>query len=255
MTVVLHRSESVSTVEIGVYEDNESVTTLPDVAEQILLGLEHPRLRTTRMEENTRTAIEHSEEDLQSEGHVWRLWTRVEPGSLRLQALKLAFLEHRAAATLLPQDREIHLSFPFGELTSPEDSAFDQPPGDSSSVATSEGVNQMLQDALDALYEVKTVAREEDCDEPSDLGINNAEAVLRQVFKLSARVFDVYPMGGGEVAIDAGNRGRRMGVFCYPDGRVQYVVLLDGERLDIREDGVQHIPIDLLNRALNQLDP
>ena len=254
MTAVLHRSESVSTVETGVYEDNESVTTLPHVAEQILRGLEHQRPRTTSTGESTRTALEHREDDLQLGGRGWRFWPRREPGLLRLQAMKVAFVEHQASATLLSQDREIHLSFPFWELTSPEDNAVHQLPGSASSVPSSQGINQMLRDALDALYEVRTVAREEDCDEPSDVGINNAEAVLRQMFELSARVFDVYPMGSGEVAIDIGNRGRRMGVFCYPDGRVQYVVLLDGERLDIREDGVQNIPIDLLNRALNQLD-
>jgi hypothetical protein len=254
MTTFLTRSESVSTAEIGGYEDNESVTSLPHLAEQILQDLEHQRSRSTDNVENTGTAIEQREDDLQSGGHGWQFWTRQEAGLVRLQVMRPAIPGYQAAATLLSQDPEFHFSFPFWELTSPEDSVADQPPGGSSSAGSSEGIHHLLRDALDALYEVKSVAQEEDCDEPSDLGINNAEAVLRQMFKLSARVYDIYPMGGGEVAIDAGNRGRRIGVFCYPDGRMQYVVLLDDERKDIRKDDVQDIPIDLLDRALNQLD-
>ena len=61
------------------------------------------------------------------------------------------------------------------------------------------------------------------------------------MFDLSPRTYDIYPMGSGEIVIDAGNRGHRIGVFCYPDGRMQYVTLLDNERQDIRQDGVQNI--------------
>ena len=113
----------------------------------------------------------------------------------------------------------------------------------------------MLSDALDALYEVKAVALEEECDEPSDLAINNAEAVLRQMFDFSPRIYDIYPMGGGEIVIDAGYGGCRIGVFCYPDGRMQYVGLLDDEPEEVREDSVENIPTDFLRRVLNQLDP
>ena len=74
------------------------------------------------------------------------------------------------------------------------------------------------------------------------------------MFDMSPRFYDIYPMSGGEIAIDAGERGRRIGVFCYPDGRMQYVVLLDDEREDIREDGIENIPAELLKRALNLLD-
>ena len=115
-------------------------------------------------------------------------------------------------------------------------------------------VAEMLQEALDALTDIRTVAREEDCEEPSEPAIANARAIIREMFALSERIYDVYPMGGGEIAIDVGNRGRRIGVFCYPDGKVQYVVLLDDERHDIRTDGVNDFPTDLLMRALNQLE-
>ena len=124
---------------------------------------------------------------------------------------------------------------------------------DSPVLGSFEVIPEMLQEALDALADVRAVAREEDCEEPSVVAIENAGFLIREMFALSERTYDVYPMGGGEIAIDVGNRGRRIGVFCYPDGKVQYVVLLDGERNDIRTDGVNDIPIALLTRAFNQL--
>lgn len=111
-----------------------------------------------------------------------------------------------------------------------------------------------MQEALDALADIRTIALEEDCEEPSGPAIANARTLIREMFALSARTYDVYPMSGGEIAIDVGNRGRRIGVFCYPDGKVQYVVLLDDERYDIRTDGVNDLPTALLMRALNQLE-
>ena len=115
-------------------------------------------------------------------------------------------------------------------------------------------VPEMLQEALDALADIRTVAREEDCEEPSESAIANARILIREMFALSERTYDVYPMSGGEIAIDVGNRGRRIGVFCYADGKVQYVVLLDDERHDIRTDGVNDFPTALLMQALNRLE-
>ena len=117
-----------------------------------------------------------------------------------------------------------------------------------------EVVPELLQEALDALAGVRLVAREEDCAEPSDVAIENAGILIREMFALSERTYDVYPMGGGEIAIDVGNRGRRIGVFCYPDGKVQYVVVVDDDRGDVRRDDVNDIPTGLLARALNLLD-
>ena len=75
------------------------------------------------------------------------------------------------------------------------------------------------------------------------------------MFDVSPRIYDIYPMGGGEIVIDAGYGGRRIGVFCYPDGRMQYVGLLDEEPEEVREDSAENIPTDFLRRVLNQLDP
>ena len=112
---------------------------------------------------------------------------------------------------------------------------------------------QTLREALDAISEVRHVAIKEDCDEPSDVAIANAKAVLRAMHDLSPRVYDVYPMSGGEIAIDGGNRGQRIGVFCYPDVRIQYVGWIDGERQERRQSNA-NTPTDFLRRALHQLE-
>ena len=75
------------------------------------------------------------------------------------------------------------------------------------------------------------------------------------MFTLSPRPYDIYPMVGGEIAIDAGNHGRRLGVFCYPDGSMQYVSLLGNNSEEVRQDGISSIPVDFLRRFLSQTDP
>ena len=99
MTTVLPGSESVSMVERGVYEVNESGTTLPYFAEQILEGLGYRHLWSTGIDANTRTVIEQSENDLQSGGYGLRFWTRQELGLVRLQVMRPAFPGYEAAAT------------------------------------------------------------------------------------------------------------------------------------------------------------
>ena len=111
-----------------------------------------------------------------------------------------------------------------------------------------------LRDALEELAGIKEVAREDDCEEPTETAINNAKFLLPKIYEFSPRTYDIYPMGGGEVVIDGGNRGHRIGVFCYSDGRVLYVGWENGERRMIRKSGTSDIPYDLLLSALSQLD-
>ena len=124
----------------------------------------------------------------------------------------------------------------------------------STSPASTEDVPPALREALDAIRDIRNVALEEGCDEPSQMAMTNAEVVLRFMYDLSPQVYDVYPMGGGEIAIDGGNRGRRIGVFCYPDGRVQCVGWVGNKRQEVRQDNAESIPVDFLRQALSHLE-
>ena len=251
MTPVLPRIDSESTVRGEGYEVNEAVTKLLHPVDQDL-DYEYPKW--AGVNDDARTTVELSEVDLQPAGHGLEVLTVDEPSQVGGEIRKLLFPAYQAPVTGLPQGSGVYFLFVSRGMTSYDYNIHDEFTMESSSPVTAEDIPEMLRDALDALSGVKFVAWEEDCDEPSDLAINNAEVVLRKMFDLSPRTYDIYPMGSGEIVIDAGNRGHRIGVFCYPDGRMQYVTLLDNERQDIRRDGVQNIPIDLLNRALNKLD-
>lgn len=128
----------------------------------------------------------------------------------------------------------------------------DPPITDSMSLAELDDAHLALREALGTLSRVRELALEDACDEPSMLAIANAGVVLRAMFAVSPQTYDIYPMGGGEIAIDGGGRGWRIGVFCYSDNSVQYVGWKDGESEEAHGNGVQDIPVDFLWRVLRQ---
>ena len=111
-----------------------------------------------------------------------------------------------------------------------------------------------LDAALDELESIVETAEEDDCLQPTPLAIENADFLVKALYNISSRRYDIYPMSGGEIVIDGGNRGRRIGVFCYPNGRVLYVGWVDGVRRKVSKDGVADVPQEFLNKALAQLD-
>jgi hypothetical protein len=234
------------------YEVNEAVTKLLHPADQVDQDLDYEYPKWAGVNDDARTTVELSEVDLQPAGHGLEVLTVDEPRQVGGEIRKLLFPAYQAPVTGLPQGSGVYSLFVSRGVTSLGYDIYD---GFTSSPSTTEDIPEMLRDALSALSDVKLVAREEDCDEPSDLATSNAEVVLRKMFDLSPRTYDIYPMGGGEIVIDAGYRGCRIGVFCYPDGRMQYVGLLDDESEEVREDSVENIPTDFLRRVLNQLDP
>ena len=111
-----------------------------------------------------------------------------------------------------------------------------------------------LEAALDELESIVEVAKADDCLEPTPLAIENAGLLVKTLYDISPRRYDIYPMSEGEIVIDGGNRGRRIGVFCYPDGRVLYVGWVDEIRQKVSEHGVAHVPHEFLKKVLSQLD-
>ena len=111
-----------------------------------------------------------------------------------------------------------------------------------------------LEAALDELESIVEAAEEDDCLEPTPLAIDNADFLVKTLYNISPRRYDIYPMSGGEIVIDGGNRGRRIGVFCYPDGRVLYVGWVDDVRQKVSKDSMADVPYEFLNQALTQLD-
>ena len=70
-------------------------------------------------------------------------------------------------------------------------------------------LNPELYDALYDLQEAKDEALEEGFPVPSEMALENAERLLREMYLISPRRFEVYPTPDGEIAIDApGGHGR-----------------------------------------------
>ena len=253
MTPVLPRIDSGSTVGEEGYEENEAVTRLLHLADQMGPEGNFQSAQRAGVYDGALTAMEVTEVDLLIGEPGLGLLVEGKAGSLGVEPERLVVATDVVAETEFTVASGVYFVFAVKGVTSPSD-VFEDFLQELGSVGVEAEVPAMLGDALAALYQLSAVAREEDCDPPTDVALGNAEFVLREMFGLSPRTYDIYPMSGGEVVIDAGNRGRRIGVFCYPEGEVQYVVVLEDERRDVRKVGVQDIPVDLLRRALSQLD-
>ena len=112
-----------------------------------------------------------------------------------------------------------------------------------------------LADAMRDLRDAVAEAREEGFPAPSELAMANAERLLKEMYGISARRFEVYPTPDGEIAIDA------------PDGKGQSVLLLcdsDGGALclaNLRDGHVQSsyatadtLPDEFLRKVLVALE-
>ena len=127
------------------------------------------------------------------------------------------------------------------------------PTADSMSLPELDESHAALREAIGTLSRVKELALEDECEEPSTLAISNAGAVLKAMFAISPQLYDIYPMGGGEIAIDGAGLGWRVGVFCYSDNSVQYVGWLEGDRRQVHSIGVENIPVNFLYRVLHKI--
>ena len=95
----------------------------------------------------------------------------------------------------------------------------------------------LLVDAFHDLDQVVEEAREEGFPEPSEVAARNAAALLRQMFTLSSRRYEIYPTPDGEIAIDAPDgHGQSVLVLCSSGGDV--TLPGEHERPDIAGPGI-----------------
>ena len=87
--------------------------------------------------------------------------------------------------------------------------------------------NQLLL-ALDDLHEAVREAEEEGYPIPSDIAVGNAERLLRDMYGVLPRRYEVYPTPDGEIAIDAPNgRGSSVILLCDSQGGALCLVNMD----------------------------
>ncbi len=116
-------------------------------------------------------------------------------------------------------------------------------------------VSQDLEDALTDLHALRDEASEERFPIPSQVAKLNAESLLKQMYEISARRFEVYPTPDGEIAIDApGGHGRSVIVLCSSDGGALCLVNLSGHHRRARYSTADTLPDGFLRDALADLD-
>lgn len=112
-----------------------------------------------------------------------------------------------------------------------------------------------LRDALRDLNDVTAEAREEGHPIPSDTALANARRLLRAMYKIAPRRFEVYPTPDGEVAVDApGRRGFSVLLLCASDGGSMCLVNMNGKHRRALYSDSSLLPDGFVREALAELD-
>lgn len=111
-----------------------------------------------------------------------------------------------------------------------------------------------LNDALRDLREARDEARDEELPQPSDTALGNAERLLREMYGISSRRFEVYPTPDGEIAIDAPDgQGRSVILLCDSEGGALCLVNLNGHHRRARYSTTETLPYGFVHEALAEL--
>ena len=111
-----------------------------------------------------------------------------------------------------------------------------------------------LIDALGDLRGASDEARDEGFPLPSGLALENANRLLRELYRISPRRYEVFPMRDGEIAIDApGGPGRSVVLLCNSDGGALCVVNMNGKHRRTRYNTAEEIPDGFIRESLDEL--
>lgn len=112
-----------------------------------------------------------------------------------------------------------------------------------------------LNDALQDLQETNNEATEEGFLPPSDMALNNAGRLLKEMYAISSRRYEIYPTPDSEIAIDApGGYGRSVILLCDSDGGALCLVNLNGKHRRARYSSIEPLPDGFLREALTELE-
>jgi len=112
-----------------------------------------------------------------------------------------------------------------------------------------------LAGALHDLGEVKDEARAEGFPTPTDVACKNVSRLLKEVYRLSRRRVEVYPMPDGEIAIDASDgQGSSVLLLCDSNGGALCLVNLVGKHRRARYSSADPLPDGFMREALAELE-
>ena len=112
-----------------------------------------------------------------------------------------------------------------------------------------------MDEALHDLQKADSEASEEGYLPPSEIAIKNAERILREMYAISSRRYEIYPTPDREVAIDAsGGYGRSVILLFDSDGGVLCLVNMNGKHRRARYSSTEILPDGFLREALAELE-
>ena len=117
------------------------------------------------------------------------------------------------------------------------------------------GVNSELREALRDLDAAEREALEDGFPVPSKFALENARRLLRAMYRISRRRFEVYPTPDGEIAIDApGGPRRSVLLLCDSDGGALCLVNVNGKHRRARYSDASSLPDGFVREALAELN-
>ena len=112
-----------------------------------------------------------------------------------------------------------------------------------------------LADALRDLGEINDEACEEGFPTPTDVARKSANRLLKEMYRLSARRVEVYPMPDGEIAIDASDgQGSSVLLLCDSDGGALCLVNMEGKHRRATYSSADALPDGFVREALAELE-
>ncbi len=117
-----------------------------------------------------------------------------------------------------------------------------------------ETIDNELVSILGDLSESKAEAHEEGYPIPSDKVLEDAERLLKAMYSISPRRFEVYPTPDGEIAIDApGGYNRSVLLLCDSQGGVLCLVNMNGNHHRARYSSSERLPDGFVREALLEM--
>lgn len=118
-----------------------------------------------------------------------------------------------------------------------------------------EGDSPELAEALRDLAGAIEEADENGFDRPPHAALDTARSVLRKVHGVSPRIYFVYPMPEGDIAVDApGKVGQSVILFCDASGRVTCCVNRQGNWQSKEYPDVDSLPDPFLRKILADME-
>lgn len=113
----------------------------------------------------------------------------------------------------------------------------------------------VLLEAFHDLDQIVEEAGEQGFPEPSEVATRNAASLLKRMFALSSRRYEIYPTPDGEVAIDAPDgHGQSVLVLCSSSGGVLCLVNVKAGHRRARYSSAATLPDRFVREALADLD-